>query len=58
MPNFNPFDMDFEGDVAGIDFLGCVYLMRRMLRSDADEQGEKEWNPSHTSREWDNDDET
>ena len=28
MPGFNPFDMDFDGDVDGIDFLGFDYLMR------------------------------
>jgi hypothetical protein len=31
MPHFNPFDMDFDGDVDGIDFLGFEYLMRRVL---------------------------
>jgi hypothetical protein len=28
MPNFNPFDMDLDGDVDGIDFLGFDYFMR------------------------------
>ena len=31
MPDFNRFDMDFDGDVDGIDFLGFDYLMRRVL---------------------------
>ena len=26
MPNFNPFDMDLDGDVDGIDFLGSTTL--------------------------------
>jgi hypothetical protein len=29
MPDFNPFDMDFDGDVDGIDFLGFHYLVRQ-----------------------------
>jgi hypothetical protein len=28
MPGHNPFDMDFDGDVDGIDFLGFDYFMR------------------------------
>jgi LysM repeat protein len=28
MPDFNPFDMDGDGDVDGIDFLGFDYLMQ------------------------------
>jgi len=36
MPDFNPFDMDRDGD--GIDFLGFDYLMRHVLRPDKDEQ--------------------
>ncbi len=38
MPDFNPFDMDFDGDVDRIDFLGFDYLTRRVLRPDEDEQ--------------------
>ena len=34
MPEFNPFDMDFDGDVDGIDFLGFDYLIRRVLGRD------------------------
>ena len=39
MPEFNPFDMDFDGDVDGIDFLGFDYLVRRVLGTD---QGQEE----------------
>lgn len=28
MPDHNPFDMDLDGDVDGIDFLGFDYFMR------------------------------
>jgi hypothetical protein len=28
MPDFNPSDMDFDGDVDSVDFLGFDYLMR------------------------------
>ena len=28
MPDSNPFDMDLDGDVDGIDFLGFDYFMR------------------------------
>jgi hypothetical protein len=38
MPEFDPFDIDFDGDVDGIDFLGFDYLVRRVLRPDADKQ--------------------
>ena len=38
MPEFNPFDMDFDGDVDGIDFLGFHYLMRRVMRTDRDQE--------------------
>jgi hypothetical protein len=31
MPDFNPFDMDFDGDVGGFDFLGFDYLMRSVF---------------------------
>ena len=31
MTGFDPFDMDFDGDVDGIDFLGFDYLMRRLF---------------------------
>ena len=37
MPDFDPFDMDFDGDVDGIDFLGFDYLRRRVLGTDRDE---------------------
>jgi hypothetical protein len=43
--DFNPFDMDLDGDVDGIDFLGFDYLVRRVLRSDEDEQSDDEPNP-------------
>jgi hypothetical protein len=28
MPDLNPFDMDFDGDANGIDFLGFDHFMR------------------------------
>ena len=34
MPEFNPFDMDFDGDVDGIDFLAFDYLIRHVLGRD------------------------
>ncbi|MCJ7618768.1 MAG: hypothetical protein MUP64_00945 [Anaerolineae bacterium] len=40
MPDFNPFDMDLDGDVDGIDFLGFHYLMRRVLQPDRDEDAD------------------
>jgi hypothetical protein len=40
MPDFNPFDMDFDGDVDGIDFLGFDYLTRHVLKSDQGEEGD------------------
>lgn len=32
MPDFNPFDMDLDGYVDGIDFLGFNCLMRHVLQ--------------------------
>jgi len=62
MPDFNPFDMDMDGDVDGIDFLGFRYLMRRVLQPDAKEQDGDAWSASRTDNEahdkWDDDDET
>ncbi|HUS69331.1 MAG TPA: hypothetical protein VM075_00970 [Anaerolineae bacterium] len=43
MPDFNPFDMDFDGDVDGIDFLGFDYLARRVLQPDRDEEADDGW---------------
>ena len=37
MLDFNPFDMDFDGDVEGIDFLGLDHLMHHVLGTDRDE---------------------
>lgn len=31
MPDFNTFDMDMDGDVDGVDFVGFDYLMRYVL---------------------------
>ena len=31
MPDFNPFDTDFDGDVDGIDLLGFDYSLRSVL---------------------------
>lgn len=41
-PDFNPFDMDFDGDVDGIDFLGFDYLMRHVLGPDESEDDHEE----------------
>ena len=46
MPEFNPFDMDFDGDVDGIDFLGFDQIvqqffeasLRAIVRAEADER--------------------
>ena len=51
MPDFNPFDIDCDGDVGGIDFLGFDYLMRSVLQRDEDEQGGAAWNASCTDEE-------
>ena len=51
MPGFNPFDMDLDGDVDGIDFLGFHYLMRRVLQPDEKEQDGDAWNASRTDDE-------
>ena len=45
MPGFNPFDMDFDGDVDGIDFLGFHYLTRQVLQPD--EEAEDGWGDDH-----------
>lgn len=37
MPDFNPFDMDRDGDADGIDFLGLDYLMEHVLSPDSSE---------------------
>ncbi len=37
MPGFNPFDMDMDGNVDGIDFLGFHYLMEHVLSPDSSE---------------------
>lgn len=37
MFDFKPFDMDFEGDVDGIDFLGAHYLVEHVLSPDSSE---------------------
>ena len=58
MPNFNPFDVDFDGDVDGIDSLGFNYLTRCVLRSDGDEQDDDERSASWSDDQWDDDDET
>ncbi len=42
MPDFNPFDMDFDGDVDGIDFLGFDYLIRHVLCPDESEDDYEE----------------
>jgi hypothetical protein len=37
MFDFDPFDMDMDGDVDGVDFLGFDYLMRHVLGYDEDD---------------------
>jgi len=42
MPDFNPFDMDFDGDVDGIDFVGFHCLAEHTLKPgglEAEESG-------------------
>lgn len=62
MPDFNPFDMDTDGDIDGIDFLGFHYLTRHVLQPDDDEQEGNAWSAPRTDHEaldeWDDDDET
>jgi hypothetical protein len=40
MFDFDPFDMEMNGHVDGIDFLGFDYLIRYMLRRDGSEEDE------------------
>ena len=41
MFDFDPFDMDMDGDVNAIDFLGFDYLIRYVLgREDSEEEDE------------------
>jgi len=54
MPDSNPFDMDFDGKVDGIDFLGFDYLMRRVLQPDRDEEADDGSDDDHEA----NDDES
>jgi hypothetical protein len=40
MPDLNPFDMDSDGDVDGVDFLGFDYFMRHVQgRAAGSEEG-------------------
>ncbi|MDH4208058.1 MAG: hypothetical protein OEV76_04215 [Anaerolineae bacterium] len=60
MPGHNPFDMDFDGDVDGIDFLGFDYLVRHVLGyGSEEEQAEEddETNSSPNDHRWDDEDE-
>lgn len=41
MFDFDPFDLDFHGDVDGIDLLRFDYLMRHELGHDEDEDEEE-----------------
>ena len=43
MPEFNPFDIDFDGHVEGTDFLGFDYLVRRVLQPNRDEEAAHDW---------------
>jgi len=58
MPDFNPFDMDFDGDVDGIDFLGFHYLTRHVLQPDEDKEDGNPWEASCIDDERDDDFET
>ena len=40
MPDLDPFDMDVDGDVDDVDFLGLDYLMHHVLRRESDEDEE------------------
>ncbi len=51
MPDFNPFDMDFDGHIDGIHFLGFDYLTRHVLQPDEGGQGGDAWNASCTEDE-------
>jgi len=42
MPGFNPFDMDMDGDVDGIDFAGFDYLVRHVLSSNEPEDDQED----------------
>jgi hypothetical protein len=41
VPHFNPFDMDMDGDIDGIDFLGFDYLMRYVVGRKEDKDDEE-----------------
>jgi hypothetical protein len=45
MPGSNPFDVDLDDDVGGIDFLGSDNLIRRVLgrQQGPGEEGHKGW---------------
>jgi hypothetical protein len=54
MPDFNRFDMDFDGDVDGIDFLGFDYLIRHVLQpEDEEERDDAKWYTSRATDGWD-----
>ena len=48
MPEFNPFDMDLDGDVDGIDFLGFQYLVQAASGFHESTKGPHSWD-------WDDD---
>jgi hypothetical protein len=58
MPDFNPFDMGFSGDVDGTDLLGFDYLMQRVLQRNEGERDDDEQNAFRTQHEWYDDDQT
>jgi hypothetical protein len=43
VPDSNPYDMDLDGDVDSIDFLGFDYLVRHVLQPDRDEEADDGW---------------
>ena len=49
MPDFNPFDVDRDGDVDGVDFLGFDYLMRCILGRQQPEDDDDSAATSHSS---------
>lgn len=44
MPDFNPFDIDFDGDVDAIDLLGSDQVMRHILSGEKHGRTTGGWN--------------
>lgn len=62
MFEFNPFDVDMDGDLDGMDFLGLQCLTRHVLKADQDAEDSHSWYVSCTDDEahdqWDVHDES